>query len=129
MIRAESRLLAEQLEGDALIAQIGDVIVDVIPRALDRGVGRLRSIGTAPPAGPESGAFRRLRGREESDVIALWPPRRTRWAAIDAFTGASSVGCFALIDIFFVARPFITEIITTGVSITHMDIGYIAIQK
>ena len=32
-------------------------------------------------------------------------------------------------DSFFVARPFNTEIIAAGVSITHVDIGYIAIQK
>jgi hypothetical protein len=43
--------------------------------------------------------------------------------------GASSIGCFALIDVFFVARPFNTKIITAGVGIAHVDIGYIAIQK
>jgi hypothetical protein len=43
--------------------------------------------------------------------------------------GASSVGCFALIEAFFFARPFNTKIITAGVSITHVDKGYIAVQK
>src|ERR1700730_14707147 len=87
MIRAESRLLAKQLERDALIAEIADMTVDVIPRAFDCGVSRLRSIGTAALAGAESGTFRGFRRRKESDVIAFWPPRRTRWAAIDSRRG------------------------------------------
>src|SRR6266446_3995500 len=87
MIWAESRPLAKQLERDALIAQIRDVIVDVIPRALDCGVGRLRSIGTAALAGTEAGALRGIRRREESDIIALWSPRWTRWTAIDSRRG------------------------------------------
>jgi hypothetical protein len=43
--------------------------------------------------------------------------------------GASSIGCSALIETFLFTRPFNTKIITAGVGITHVDIGYIAIQK
>jgi hypothetical protein len=45
-----------------------------------------------------------------------------------SFMGVSSVRFLALIKAFF-GRPLDTKIITAGVGITHVDIGYIAIQK
>jgi hypothetical protein len=44
--------------------------------------------------------------------------------------GGSSGRRLALIEaFFFVARPFDTKIITAGVGITHVDVGYIAIPE
>jgi len=43
--------------------------------------------------------------------------------------GVFSVGCTALIEAFFFARPFDAKIITAGVGITHVDIGYIVILE
>jgi hypothetical protein len=61
MIWTESRLLAEQLERDALLAEIGDMGIYVVTRALDGAVWRLRAIWTASLAGAKPGFLCRRR--------------------------------------------------------------------
>jgi hypothetical protein len=74
MIRAQASFRAEQIERYALIAQIGEMTVDVGAGALDRVVaaraGRL--IWPAPQTSAETGALRRFTRGEEAHVSASW---------------------------------------------------------
>jgi len=58
--------------------------IDVFTRALDAAVGRLGAIWTASLASAKPGVLCRRSGREEGDVIAFRPTRRTRWTAVDS---------------------------------------------
>src|SRR6202163_1055114 len=84
MIRTEPGFLAEQLERDPLLSEIGDVCIDVFARALDCTMWRFCAIRTASLASAKPCLLCRRHGREEGDVIAFRPARRTRWTAIDS---------------------------------------------